>query len=90
MENLERLLKKYQEDERTDLLASYCEANTPARIMIEGLVGAQDCFVLSALFSRSGYSQIFLKPFQPDSRIQVIPKFLLQMIKKKPPISKIH
>lgn len=60
MENLENLLKKYQEDERTDVLASHCEASTPARIMIEGMVGAQDCFVLSALFSKSDYSQIFI------------------------------
>lgn len=60
MENLENLLKKYQEDERTDILASHCEASTPARIMIEGLVGAQDCFVLSALFGKSDYSQIFI------------------------------
>lgn len=60
MENLEKLLKKYQEDERTDLLASHCEAPTPARIMIEGLVGAQDCFVLSALFSKNKYTQIFI------------------------------
>ncbi len=60
MENLENLLKKYQEDERTELLASHCEASTPARIRIEGLVGAQDCFVLSALFSKNGCAQIFI------------------------------
>ena len=60
MENLAALLKKYQEDEKTDLLATHCEASTPARIMIEGMVGAQDCFVLAALFSKNQYSQIFI------------------------------
>ena len=60
MENLEKLLKKYQEDERTDTLASHCEASTPARIMIDGMVGAQDCFVLASLYGKSGYSQVFI------------------------------
>ena len=60
MENLAALLKKYQEDEKIDLLATQCEASTPARIMIEGMVGAQDCFVLAALFSKNQYSQIFI------------------------------
>lgn len=60
MENLERLLKLYQEDKRTDQIASYVEASSPARIMIDGMVGAQDSFVLSALYAKSGYSQIFI------------------------------
>jgi len=60
VENLENLLKKYQEDEKIINLASRLESATPARIMLEGLVGAQDTFVLAALFAANKQSQIFI------------------------------
>jgi len=60
VENLEKILKKYQEDKRTDSLSEHIESPNPARVMLDGMRGAQDCFVLAALFGKSGYSQIFI------------------------------
>lgn len=60
MENLEKLLIKYQEDNRTDSISKHIESTDPARVMIDGMIGAQDCFVLAAVFGKSDYSQVFI------------------------------
>jgi len=60
VENLEKLLIKYQEDNRTDSISKHIESTDPARVMIDGMIGAQDCFVLAAVFGKSDYSQVFI------------------------------
>ncbi|MEL6924061.1 MAG: CarD family transcriptional regulator, partial [Bacteroidota bacterium] len=50
MKNLERLLGLYRDDERTQQLVKLLQEPTPARIQLEGMVGAQESFVLSGTF----------------------------------------
>ncbi len=51
-ENLRRLLDLYVEDERTRQIADLLKKDTPARLQLLGLRGAQDSFILAALFLR--------------------------------------
>ena len=50
MSNLETLLNIYQEDERTRRIITALQSETPARLQLTGIVGAQDSFVLSGTF----------------------------------------
>ncbi|MEE9439530.1 MAG: transcription-repair coupling factor [Saprospiraceae bacterium] len=60
MDNLIKLLDKYTEDSRTKTITSHCEAPSPTRLMATGMVGAQDCFVLAAVYLQTNQSQIFI------------------------------
>lgn len=60
VENLNSLLERYQADERISKLNEHIGASTPKRILIEGLIGAMDSFVLSALFNRQPSNHIFI------------------------------
>ena len=60
VENLSKILEKYQGDERIKAITKRCIAPNPARLMVQGMVGAQDSFVLAAIFHEIGHSQIFI------------------------------
>lgn len=60
MENLNKILSKYVEDDRTKKIRSLLESDTPSRIHVQGIIGAQDSFVLSALQSALDTPHVFV------------------------------
>ncbi len=50
MENLQRLLGLYRDDSRTQQIIQLLESATPIRLQVEGLVGAQESFVLAGAY----------------------------------------
>jgi len=48
--NLEQLLKLYREDERTQRIVQALQAETPARLKLAGMAGAQESFVLAGTY----------------------------------------
>ena len=58
--NLEALVSKYQEDARTKKINEFLQRDTPSRIRLEGLVGAQESFVLSATYLLSPRVYIYI------------------------------
>lgn len=60
VENLKTILSRYEEDDRTQSILSLLQKEVPSRILVNGFVGAQDSFVLSALHSQLEDSHIFI------------------------------
>ena len=50
MENLARLLELYRDDQRTQRILSLLDSETPIRLQIAGLRGAQESFVLTGTY----------------------------------------
>ena len=50
MENLSRLLELYRDDSRTQQILHLLQADTPKRLQLAGLMGAQESFVLTGLY----------------------------------------
>jgi len=59
-ENLEALVSRYKEDTRTKKINEFLQKDTPSRIRLEGLVGAQESFVLSATYLLSPRVYIYI------------------------------
>ncbi len=60
MSNLERLIKRYSEDDRVLQIKQFLEAEGLQRIRLDGLVGAQDSFVLSGLKLTTNYFHLII------------------------------
>ena len=60
MSNLDQLLGVYREDKRTQQLQLAFEQETPARIRLLGMMGAQECFVLTGSYQRSPRHHLFI------------------------------
>lgn len=58
--NLEALVSRYKEDSRTKKINEFLQKDTPSRIRLEGLVGAQESFVLSATYLLSPRVYIYI------------------------------
>lgn len=58
--NLEALVSRYTEDTRTKKINEFLQRDTPSRIRLEGLVGAQESFVLSATYLLSPRVYIYI------------------------------
>ena len=58
--NLEALVSRYKEDTRTKKINEFLQKDTPSRIRLEGLVGAQESFVLSAIYLLSPRVYIYI------------------------------
>lgn len=50
MENLQRVLSLYRDDPKTQQIVGYFNQDTPARLLLRGMVGAQDAFVLAGTY----------------------------------------
>ncbi len=50
MENLQNLLSRYRDDERTQQIVKALEASTPSHLQLVGMIGAQDSFVLAGTY----------------------------------------
>ncbi|MCP3929577.1 MAG: transcription-repair coupling factor [Bacteroidetes bacterium] len=53
MKNLQRLLELYRDDERTKTIVQALQSETPTRLQLSGIVGAQDAFVLAGTYLAS-------------------------------------
>ncbi len=60
MDNLVRLLEKYGNSEQTQQILSGLDSKKPARILLNGMIGAQECFVLASMFQKSQQSHLFI------------------------------
>lgn len=60
MSNLDQLLDVYREDKRTQQLQMAFEQETPARIRLLGMMGAQECFVLTGSYQLSPRHHLFI------------------------------
>lgn len=60
MDNLIGLLDKYKSSQQTTDILTGLSKNQPSRLLLSGMTGAQECFVLSAIFQRSEQSLVFI------------------------------
>ncbi|MCB0612048.1 MAG: transcription-repair coupling factor [Phaeodactylibacter sp.] len=58
--NLEQLLKLYREEERTQRIVQALQAETPARLKLTGMAGAQESFVLAATYLAAPRSHLLI------------------------------
>jgi len=58
--NLETLLDRYKSCEQLSDIIDGLKSKEPSRLLLTGMVGAQECFVLSALFHKTDYSHVFI------------------------------
>ncbi|MEZ5058817.1 MAG: transcription-repair coupling factor [Saprospiraceae bacterium] len=49
-ENLSGLLEKYRDDDRTQQIVKAIESENPSRLLLSGMTGSQDCFVLNGAY----------------------------------------
>jgi len=60
VDNLERLLEKYTSSEQTKLILTGLNQEKPSRLLLSGMIGAQDNFVLTSLFKSLTKSHIYI------------------------------
>ena len=60
MSNLEGLLANYKSSQQTNAIIEGLKSDQPSRLLISGLIGAQDCFVLLSLFQKTNHSHIYI------------------------------
>ena len=57
---MERLLEKYATSERVKSIISGLDKNQPSRLLLSGMRGAQECFVLSSIFNQHEKSHLLI------------------------------
>lgn len=67
MSTIEELLQVYNKDERTQQVISSYNIATPTIQYVSGIVGAQDCFVLSACTKTSDRKHIYIASNKEDA-----------------------
>ena len=60
MDNLKELLERYTHSEQSKAILQGLATDEPSRLLLSGMIGAQDCFVLSAIFSKSSHSHLYI------------------------------
>lgn len=60
MDNLKELLERYECSEQSQAILTGLGTEKPSRILLSGMIGAQDCFVLSAIFNKSPHSHLYI------------------------------
>lgn len=60
MGNFEALLERYKTCRQTKDIIEGLNSDKPSRLLLSGMIGAQDCFVLSAIFDQSPHSHIVI------------------------------
>ena len=60
MKNLQRLIQLYAEDNRVQSLISALLTDTPTRLQLVGMMGAQEAFVLTGSYLASPRSHLFI------------------------------
>ena len=60
MDNLIRLLGKYGDAEQTKQILVGLDQDKPSRLLLSGLMGAQECFVLASIFQSVKKSHVYV------------------------------
>ena len=60
MDNLSGLLDSYIQSTQTKKIISGLDLQQPSRLLLSGMIGAQECFVLAALFKTMKASHVFI------------------------------
>ncbi|MBT8231142.1 MAG: transcription-repair coupling factor [Saprospiraceae bacterium] len=60
MSNLEGLLAHYKSAQQTQEILDGLNTNKPSRLLLDGIVGALDCFVFSAIFYSTNSSHVII------------------------------
>ena len=60
MSNLEGLIEKYKNSRQTQEILLGLKKTEPCRLLLKGIVGAQDCFVLSAIYHSHNHSHLVI------------------------------
>ena len=60
VENLQRLLGLYREDERIQQIVEALEQNSSSRLLLRGMIGAQESFVLSGTFLAQPRTHLYI------------------------------
>lgn len=60
VENLQRLLRLYRDDIRIQQIVEALEQNSPSRLLLRGMIGAQESFVLSGTFLAQPRPYLFI------------------------------
>jgi len=60
LDNLKELLDRYERSEQSQAILTGLGSEKPSRILLSGMIGAQDCFVLSAIFNKSSHSHLYI------------------------------
>ena len=60
MENLQRLLALYRDDSRTQQMVQALQSETPTRLQLVGMIGAQESFVLTGMFLAHPHNYLFI------------------------------
>ncbi|MDX1939855.1 MAG: transcription-repair coupling factor, partial [Saprospiraceae bacterium] len=60
MSNLQRVLELYRNDKRTQQIVSALSGDTPTRLQVTGMVGAQEAFVLFGTYANLPRNYLFI------------------------------
>ncbi len=60
MDNLVRLIGKHAESAQTRKIRSLLDRSDASRLLLQGMKGAQDCFVIAALLEDNNMSQVYV------------------------------
>lgn len=60
MENLNHLVRSYASDDRVKKIVEHLRIESPTRILLKDLSGAQECFVLSGMMSNGIHNHLFV------------------------------
>ncbi len=60
MENLQRLLELYRDEKRTQQIVDALRAETPTRLQLSGIVGAQEAFVITGVYLTEPQSNLII------------------------------
>ncbi|GJM31084.1 MAG: transcription-repair-coupling factor [Saprospiraceae bacterium] len=82
MNNLDTLLARYRNDKRVKQLNDLLKQETPARLQISGMVGAQECFVLTGSYQDQPRDHLFIAIDKEEAAY--IQNTLAGLFEKKP------
>ena len=80
--NLERLLELYRDEERTQRIVQAIGSETPARLKLTGMAGAQGSFVLAGTYLAAPQSHLFIANDKEEAAY--IQNNLAHLLDKKP------
>ncbi len=82
MENLQLLLSKYADDERSKAVAETLQSDRPTNLHLSGMVGAQESFVLSGLFVHAPRQIVYVANTKEEAAYTY--HNLVNLLEKKP------
>jgi len=82
VKNLERILSLYRNDNRTGKINTSLDDATPARLLLKGMAGAQECFVLAGTYLANPRPHLFIATDKEEAAY--LQNTLANLLNKKP------